>query len=230
MAELKSETTTFNGIKFYRYPDSGNVSDRKYFRAFPTRRGACIYLHRVMWEHVNGDIPDGFDIHHIDGNWLNNSIDNFECIPQSAHMSNHSKQWHSDPENKKNVIKHLDEIRPLTKEWHASKEGIEWHREHAKKSINSIPHTIHICEFCGDEYMSPEIGHNRFCTNACKSAWRRKSGVDLADRVCVVCGEVFKTNKYVNTKTCSPACRRKLTIATVEARRKKNKATHPPTQ
>lgn len=223
MTELKSETVTFNNMKFYRYPSSHNMSDRKYFRAFPERGESCVYLHRAMWEHENGDIPDGFDIHHIDGNYLNNALDNFECLPETEHMSKHSKEWHSDPENKKYVIEHLDDIRPMTKEWHASKEGIEWHRKHAKSSINAIPDTLHVCEFCGKEYMSPEVGHNKFCSNNCKSAQRRRSGRDNVDKKCVVCGTMFKINKYSKTKTCSRKCGGKLVSIAMKKRHEKER-------
>jgi len=223
MAENKSETITFNGMKFYRYPDSGNLSDRKYFRAFPIRGNQCVYLHRAMWERENGNIPDGFDIHHIDGDHLNNTLGNFDCIPQTAHMSEHSKKWYADPENKKYVIQHLEDIRPMTKKWHASEEGIEWHREHAKTSINTIPDTLHTCEFCGKKYMSPDLGHNRFCSNKCKSAYRRQSGTDNVDRICVVCGTTFKINKYYKTKTCSRSCSGKLVSVAMKKRHVKER-------
>lgn len=210
MAEQKSETVIFNGLKFYRYPESSNVSDRKYFRAFPIHGESCTYLHRAIWEYTNGKIPDGYEIHHIDENTINNDINNLECIEYSVHQSEHSKKWFEDPINKAQSDKHLAEIRPLTKKWHASEEGIAWHIEHAKTSINAIPETPHICEFCGEEYMSVITSRSRFCSNKCKSADRRQSGVDDVDKKCVVCGEIFKINKYSKTKTCSKKCAGKL--------------------
>jgi hypothetical protein len=41
--------------------------------------------HRLVWEAVNGPIPDGWDIHHIDGDTYNNDIDNLECLTHAAH-------------------------------------------------------------------------------------------------------------------------------------------------
>ena len=210
MPEQKSETVIFNGLKFYRYPESQNLSDRKYFRAFLIRGEPCVYLHRAIWKHTNGKIPGGCEIHHIDKNTLNNDINNLECVKYSIHQSEHSKKWFENPINKTHSNKHLDEIRPLTKKWHASKEGLAWHSEHARTSVNSIPETLYVCKFCGKEYMSKEHGRNYFCSNNCKSAWRRRSGIDDEDRKCAVCGNTFKINKYSKTKTCSKKCAGKL--------------------
>lgn len=48
-------------------------------------------LHRVIWMCVNGDIPEGYEIHHKDHNRQNNSIYNLELIEQFKHKSEHQK-------------------------------------------------------------------------------------------------------------------------------------------
>ena len=56
------------------------------------------YYHRYLWEQTFGEIPTDFQIHHKDGNKLNNDIDNLECVPSFYHNSLH----HRGPEiNKK---------------------------------------------------------------------------------------------------------------------------------
>jgi hypothetical protein len=45
---------------------------------------------------TNGKIPSGFDIHHIDCNRENNSIENLECLPKAEHTrlySPHNNQY-----------------------------------------------------------------------------------------------------------------------------------------
>jgi hypothetical protein len=54
-----------------------------------TRRQA-----RVIWQRVNGQIPKGFHIHHIDGDHTNNAIENLQCISAVEHMKYH----HAGPE------------------------------------------------------------------------------------------------------------------------------------
>jgi hypothetical protein len=48
--------------------------------------------YRKVWERVNGDIPKGYHIHHIDGNHYNNSIDNLKLVTQEEHFWIHYNQ------------------------------------------------------------------------------------------------------------------------------------------
>jgi hypothetical protein len=47
-------------------------------------------LHRLIWEEVNGFIPDGYHIHHKDGNKLNNELSNLQCIEKCKHIQYHN--------------------------------------------------------------------------------------------------------------------------------------------
>jgi endogenous inhibitor of DNA gyrase (YacG/DUF329 family) len=68
--------------------------------------------------------------------------------------------------------------------------------------------TTKICECCGKEFEINinSASHTRFCSNKCKSKWRRDSGLDDIIKICPICGKEFKTNKYSKTKTCSREC------------------------
>lgn len=53
-------------------------------------------LHRDVWEAHNGPIPNGYDIHHINGDRQDNQIENLECLPKSEHTrlySPHNNQY-----------------------------------------------------------------------------------------------------------------------------------------
>jgi hypothetical protein len=49
--------------------------------------------HRRIYETFFGKIPNGFHIHHIDGNPLNNSIDNLICISKEEHCKIHKNEF-----------------------------------------------------------------------------------------------------------------------------------------
>lgn len=53
-------------------------------------------MHRYIWQKEKGAIPDGWDIHHINGEKWDNRIDNLECLPKSEHTrlySPHNNQY-----------------------------------------------------------------------------------------------------------------------------------------
>lgn len=53
--------------------------------------GKTLYIHRAIWQIANGEIPVGFVIDHIDGNPLNNSLNNLRCIPTVTNSRNKSR-------------------------------------------------------------------------------------------------------------------------------------------
>lgn len=61
-----------------------------YYKVTSIKEGNCgKYLHRLIYEEEYGKIPDGYHIHHKDGDKLNNNIDNLECLSASNHGKTH---------------------------------------------------------------------------------------------------------------------------------------------
>ena len=53
-------------------------------------------MHRYIWQKEKGTIPDGWDIHHVNGEKWDNRIENLECLPKSEHTrlySPHNNQY-----------------------------------------------------------------------------------------------------------------------------------------
>lgn len=52
------------------------------------RSNGYVFEHIVVWEKQNGvALPDGYDVHHIDGNKLNNSPDNLVSLTRKEHAA-----------------------------------------------------------------------------------------------------------------------------------------------
>lgn len=99
----------------------------------------------------------------------------------------------------------MEKAIPKAAEWHRSEEGREWHRKHGRETWNERTPTEYRCTNCGRTFETmnayPETG-NRFCSNRCKSAHRRRMGYDNEQRSCEICGAEFTANKYGTRKRC----------------------------
>lgn len=51
-----------------------------------TKRSLLVFMHRVVWEHVNGPVPDDYQVNHMDGDKLNNNIANLEVTTASENV------------------------------------------------------------------------------------------------------------------------------------------------
>lgn len=165
-------------------------------------------LHVYMWEKYNGEIPKGHQIHHVDHDKSNNEISNLKLMTNSEHQRLHALSM--SEETKAKMRKSLiEKAVPASKKWHASEEGKKWHAQHGRDTWKKREEKEYECSFCGEKFLTKNRyseGKNRFCSNNCKSAFRRKSGVDDIEAVCKVCGEVFVKNKYAKVARCQ-ACR-----------------------
>ena len=48
-----------------------------------------VYKHRWIWEQAYGPIPPKMQIHHKDGNQLNNALNNLKCVSHKEHRKIH---------------------------------------------------------------------------------------------------------------------------------------------
>lgn len=53
--------------------------------------GKTLYVHRVIWFHCNGVIPDDLEIDHIDSNRKNNTIDNLQLLTHQQNLLKSAK-------------------------------------------------------------------------------------------------------------------------------------------
>lgn len=160
-------------------------------------------LHREMWKSAHGPIPAGHHVHHKDGDSWHNELANFVLRTPTEHAAEHSEMGsYSTPAR----VAHLESIRPLAAEWHASAEGRQWHSEHGRETWKGRQPRPSTCEQCGAAFETMKPGGARFCSNACKTRSRALSGVDDEDRVCAECGETFRCNRYTKKRFCGRSC------------------------
>jgi len=68
----------------------GYVQVRLFNKEYP--KGRLQYIHRIVWETFKGEIPSGMEIDHIDGNPLNNNIDNLQVLSRRNNNLKHIRE------------------------------------------------------------------------------------------------------------------------------------------
>lgn len=190
---------TYNGYLFRRDKKTGYYLSSQ--KIGSKRKRLHVYIYETE---TNTTIPRGYDVHHKDLDKFNNDISNLEMLAKSEHEKIHGLLLSDELREKRrtNVVKNA---MPKAKEWHRTKEGKEWHSKHAKEVFNNLPVNKYVCTYCGVEFSTKNVypkDSNKFCSNKCKAAYRRASGVDDVEKECVYCGCKFIANKYSSVKYC----------------------------
>ena len=167
---MLSETITYNGFKFQRYPESKNRSERVYYTGWVGKHKKR--LHRYIYECEIGIIEKGMHIHHKDENPLNNDISNLEKKEKRKHLSEH---YNSKTDEQKAFTKNnfIEKVIPCAKIWHSSKEGIDWHREHAKNSLMSDVDIEKNCPNCSVDFKT-KVKRQKYCTTRCDNKYKAR--------------------------------------------------------
>lgn len=87
------------------------------------KRGRAVLAHVVEWERHNGPIPDGYQVHHVNGDKQDNRIENLQLLDATTHKRIHSGCELRDGEWWK-PCKLCGEFKRIDAEhWYISKEG-----------------------------------------------------------------------------------------------------------
>ena len=161
-------------------------------------------LHRLIWEKANGPIPKNHVIHHRDGNKLNNSIENLECLSQAEHSRLHRL------EERETLSARMSMNSEKVHAWLHTEKGKKFLSDKARAEFARRPIKDFICQQCNKPFQSKHSRPVTYCSDNCvmRARWARKA--DMEDRTCVICSSTFSINRYQLTKTCSFPCRNKL--------------------
>lgn len=130
-------------------------------------------LHRTVWEYHHGEIPNGYHIHHIDGNRSNNGIDNLALIVAESHLREHMKN-----QDRRDICKEcIKKAIAAAPAWHKSEDGKAWHSKRGKENWKVRTTQTYSCTYCGKVFQTKHIygkNDNHFCHPNCKAAFRRQ--------------------------------------------------------
>lgn len=120
-------------------------------------------IQQTIWAYVNGEIPKGYEIHHIDGNSANNTIENLQCMTKSEHTALHVttgniREYRCVQCGKKFTSNN----RAKNSRFCSRTCATTWRR--ANVQVEKA------CENCGKVFSTPKDRPSRFCSPHCSRA------------------------------------------------------------
>ena len=138
-------------------------------------------LHRKVWMSVNGPIPKGHHVHHVDGNRAHNALSNLELKEGREHSRLHMMT----PERREQSRVHVKKAIAAAPAWHRSEAGRLWHLEHAKalgaatkKKWMAVQAIQHLCYWCLNEF--PAKAGSYFRKAVCRTQ-AHKHGITVSE-------------------------------------------------
>ena len=115
-----------------------------------------VYVHKLIAKEIYGDIPNGYVVHHIDGNKLNNMGSNLMVITPSEHSSLHQfENGYKDRRSDEGKLKSINASREANFRSDITEEKII---ELQKQGLNysEISKILH----CGENTVKRRMGYN----------------------------------------------------------------------
>lgn len=154
---LDDKHQCFDGLKFTAQK-SGHFS------------AGGLMIHRLIWTYCVGDIPKGYEIHHIDKNKSNNSVDNLQCLSKSDHQ-----KIHANEEKQPRRGKQMTFVCSV-----CGKEYVGYRRtkncfcsracrnKHARTTLTEM----RTCPICGKRFETYKHGTTKCCSLSCGNKLR----------------------------------------------------------
>lgn len=176
--EILDEThQRFNGVVFQK--DSSG------------RYHAHLGMHRYVWNFFFGEPPEGYEIHHIDGNPANNNVENLQLLTKAEHYAVHNQM------RQKEFVCDFCGKRILKSPAHET--DLHFCDDICKgkwRHYNGKTNTERVCVICGKKFVTKKRGEltAQTCSPHCRNIlrWRREREKQIATKK--IPGEVDTTD------------------------------------
>lgn len=143
---IMAEHVIFNDVKYYRTT-----------KGYWARQGKT--LQAAVWEFHHGTIPDGYEIHHVDGDRNNNAIENLQCLTIPEHH-----QIHAEARLKERTCSYCG------KKYKAKRADGKFCTPDCRQAwlkARRCRRVKRICSLCGKEFETDRRRNARFCSQKC---------------------------------------------------------------
>lgn len=114
---------------------SANLNSEGYYAITSVKEGNCgKLLHRLIYEDEVGPIPDGYHVHHINHNKIDNSIENLQALSLSEHSRLHTTGKNNPMYGKHLTNEHKEKLRKAFTGENNPRYGVK-HTEETKQKM-----------------------------------------------------------------------------------------------
>ena len=166
-------------------------------------------IHRAVYSYYFGEIPAGYEIHHVDEDKSNNAISNLQIMTYNEHHKLHMTQIQKNRKKKEFVC---------------SLCGTTFAAFHVKnqpycpackkiKPRKPPAKMVKQCLNCGKSFTT-RYKKVKFCSHSCAAKFNLitpiRHPLPLEKRICPVCGITFEHPRCRKKQCCSNSCAAKL--------------------
>lgn len=150
----------FNGRKFYKMSNGYYMSSRT-----PIER-----LHIAIWKAAHGEIPEDYEIHHVDFNPSNNALENLQCLTRTEHRRFHMECRKANKQTFtcKYCGKEFEGIANIKNYFCSDNCRTMW------RYYSGVDNEIRSCVVCGKNFMVNRYSTTCTCSENCRAKSRRK--------------------------------------------------------
>lgn len=138
----------FDGRKFTRDDQTGY-----YLCSTENETKVRKRMHVYVWEYFYGSVPEGYHIHHIDGDKSNNAIQNLQLLSAKEHEKLHGKMW--TDERMEKARKNMEKASVKAKNGIAAKMVTSGTKNITKKRKRNCIRYVNLSALCVARNFSP---------------------------------------------------------------------------
>lgn len=157
-------------------------------------------IHREVWRYYFGEIPEGYEIHHVDEDKANNAISNLQCLSKADHNRIHLSRLRKTAKQTEHVCEYCGKIY-LQDNFGIRKFCTVECAQKAQAENRVIEKT---CEVCGAIFQTND-SRVKCCSVSCGNKLGHSLRGTSKEKTCPICGKIF-TPQRARQQCCSKTC------------------------
>lgn len=114
----------------------GSITKKGYIRGYDTKENRQRLVHCIVWEAHHGKIPKGYQVHHKNGDKLDNRLENLELLDTLTHKRLHGGCYQEGDGRWIKPCRKCGAHKSIEQEFYKRSDGISaWCKECCKENV-----------------------------------------------------------------------------------------------